>query len=126
MPEGVQFTDHVPERLTELKRFGIDCNKLLSGTDELAAQSMIAVLDVSIKLPTRKVEDYLEDSGELDRNGIPVHTYIKDPELADLVLRSGERYPRLVEIIMERKTLDPALLGMILDAPAPSISEGIL
>lgn len=126
MPEGVRFTDHVPERLSELKRFGIDFNSKLSGTDALAAQSMIAVLDVASKLPTRAVEDYLADSGELDRNGVPVHTYIKDPELADLVLRSGERYPQLVEIILDRKTLDPALLEMILDSPAPSIREGIL
>lgn len=125
-PEAARFSEFMKERFAGMGTHGIEPLKPMNGTDVLAAQSMVAVLDAASKVPAREASRYMNASEFLNRNGTNEYVEITDSELARLVLQAGERCPEMVAVIRDRKTLDPDLIASILDAPAPAVSHGIL
>jgi hypothetical protein len=76
-----------------------------------------------------KVVSELED----DRNGVirggsreDQNVRLRDPDLAELVMKNPERVDEIISIANERRTLDVYLIKKVLNAPTRSLSEGVL
>lgn len=76
-----------------------------------------------------KITSELED----DRNGSiqsivsgQQQVRLRDPDLAELVMKNPERVDEIISIANERRTLDVYLIKKVLEAPTRSLSDGVL
>lgn len=63
---------------------------------------------------------------ELYRNGVDMGSGFADSRLVDLIIARPEQSDRIIEIINERGTGDPAVIRAILDFGTASLSGGVI
>lgn len=121
------FTESSLDRMKELHRVGIDYRQALEGDDLVTARRICFFVSCAILLSDEVGKRYFGQSEtQMQSNGLLEFAYIKDDEVKELVLNSGDRFDAMLDVMFERDSCDPALLREVLENPSPAINDGIL
>lgn len=99
-----------------------DNSKELRDYDEKTRQQVVALFDMT---------NYLAESGDFPLAMTLVTTpqgelFLRDSRLAQLVVDHADRYSDMMDIIEERKTLDPEIIGFMLTNGSSAVRSGVL
>ena len=97
-----------------------------SSADDLTRRQCIALIHVLTALMSTGVRDGSKDPQKHKVVGNRLASFINNDALVRLVMDRADDYPRIMQAIVQRKTANPEVILQVLNAPSPTLSDGLL
>ena len=114
MVQGLHLTSALPDRDD------------YSTADDLTRRQCVALIHVLITLMSTGVRDGGKDPQKHKVVGNRLASFINDDALVRLVMERAADYERIRQTIKQRKTANPEVILQVLNAPSPTLSDGLL